>query len=196
MFPSTSAPITIDVLATPTCTPRPVILQHDDGYYGEAIQLLPCAADWGKLDTSSPVKQIVKRIVKRLQDNTVDNTVTLSDDEVLQVYRQGWEWAGEVHDRVLQAMRQHLPDQPYPGPHGDPHSQRVLLERCLQHPTGDLAKDFESRVRSNESKEWIKKVLYIAHMNDRHKPLATCFETQPKGTTGQKDDKKGRRGGD
>jgi len=193
MFPSTSAPspITIDVLATPRCTPRPVILQHDDGYYGEAIQLLPCNAEYGKLETSSPVKQIVERIVKRLQDNTVDNTVTLSDDEVLHVYLQGWKWAEEVHDRTLQAMRQHLPDQPYP--HGDPRSQLVLLDRCRTHPTSSLAKDFRCRVGSNESKEWIKNVLYIAHMNDRHKPLATCFEIQPKGTTGQKDDKKERR---
>ncbi|PVI08687.1 hypothetical protein DM02DRAFT_608047 [Periconia macrospinosa] len=73
----------------------------------------------------------------------------------------------QVHDRALQAMRQHLPDQPYLGPHGDPHSQKVLLEYCLQHPTSDLVKDFESKVRLNESKEWLKRVLYIAYMNSR-----------------------------
>ncbi|PVH91005.1 hypothetical protein DM02DRAFT_678291, partial [Periconia macrospinosa] len=57
MFPSTSAllPITITVLAAPASTPRLVVLEHHEIKYDEeAIQLLPCNAEWGKLETSSP----------------------------------------------------------------------------------------------------------------------------------------------
>lgn len=195
MFPSASArthdnTFTIDVLADPTCTPRPVILQHHGiRFDGDAIQLLPCAAEWGKLDTSPAVEHIIARIRK-------DDTVTLSYIEAMRVYLQGWKWAEEVHDRTLQAMLQHLPDQPYP--HQDPHSQTVLLAHCLRHPTSSLAKDFKSRVGSNVSKEWLKKVLYIAHMNNRHKSLATTLgQTQrTKETRGQKDSTNERRGGD